>query len=270
MSRQKYSNLLNGFGLLSAGILLAGAAVGAHATTLKQTAATIAQAPAAPTVPSVPMAPTLPGTPVPNVPTMPGATMPGDAPAAMPETKMPDKPGQDGQTADVSTIVDIAGSNDSFKTLTAALKAAGLTEALSGKGPFTVFAPTDAAFAALPKGVVEMLLKPENKAKLVKLLSYHVVSGNLLAADLKTSNVKSLQGSDIKVKVGKTGVMVNNAMVVTADVKASNGVIHAIDKVLMPPESRTAKPGATKPHTTKPDAAKTKPAYKTKPAVTTP
>ena len=132
------------------------------------------------------------------------------------------------------TIVQIASTNGSFKTLTAALKAAGLIETLSSPGPFTVFAPTDAAFAALPKGTVEKLLKPENKAMLVKILTYHVVSGEVLSSSLKTGNVKTVEGSPVMVKVGTRGVMVNNARVLKADIKASNGVIHVIDRVIMP------------------------------------
>ena len=132
------------------------------------------------------------------------------------------------------TIVQIASTNGSFKTLTAALKAAGLISTLSSPGPFTVFAPTDAAFAALPKGTVEKLLKPENKAMLVKILTYHVVSGEVLSTSLKSGNVKTVEGSSVRVKVSPRGVMVNSAKVVKADIRASNGVIHVIDKVIMP------------------------------------
>ncbi len=136
-----------------------------------------------------------------------------------------------------NTIVDVAVANGSFKTLTAALKAAGLVETLKGNGPFTVFAPTDAAFAKLPKGTVEMLLKPENKAALVRILTYHVVSGNVLSTDLKSGQVRTLEGSPVNVMVGKDGVMINKSTVKAADVKASNGVIHVIDTVLMPPSN---------------------------------
>lgn len=136
-----------------------------------------------------------------------------------------------------NTIVDVAVANGSFKTLTAALKAAGLVETLQGNGPFTVFAPTDAAFAKLPAGTVEMLLKPENKATLVRILTYHVVSGNVLSTDLKSGEVKTLEGSPVNVMISKNGVMVNNSTVKAADVKASNGVIHVIDTVLMPPSN---------------------------------
>jgi uncharacterized surface protein with fasciclin (FAS1) repeats len=132
------------------------------------------------------------------------------------------------------TIVDIAVSAGTFNTLVAALKAAGLVEVLKGKGPFTVFAPTDEAFAALPKGTLENLLKPENKDKLVKILTYHVVSGTILSTDLKAGKVVTLEGSPVTIRLGKS-VTVNDARVVKADIKASNGVIHVIDKVILPP-----------------------------------
>jgi transforming growth factor-beta-induced protein len=144
------------------------------------------------------------------------------------------------------TITDIAANSPSFKTLTAALKAAGLTDTLASEGPFTVFAPTDAAFAALPKGTLEKLLLPENKDLLVKVLTYHVVPGKLLAKDLKAGPLTSVEGASIAVKVGSQGVMVNNATVATADVKASNGVIHAIDKVILPERPSAAKPAPSK------------------------
>ena len=132
-------------------------------------------------------------------------------------------------------IVDTAVANGSFKTLVAAVKAAGLVETLKGKGPFTVFAPTDAAFAKLPEGTVASLLKPENKAKLVAILTHHVLAGAVPSSAVigkklspKTVNVTSLSVD------GTKGVMVSGAKVIAADVKASNGVIHAIDKVLLP------------------------------------
>ena len=122
-----------------------------------------------------------------------------------------------------------------FKTLAAALKAAGLVDTLKGAGPFTVFAPTDEAFAKLPKGTVEDLLKPENKAKLTAILTYHVVPGKVMAADVagKEMMVKSVQGGEIDVN-GKDGVMVDNAKVIKADIVTDNGVIHVIDAVIMP------------------------------------
>src|SRR4028118_846674 len=132
-------------------------------------------------------------------------------------------------------IVAIASGDAQFKTLTKALGSAGLVTTLQGKGPFTVFAPTDAAFAALPKGTVENLLKPENKALLTKILTYHVVPGSVVSTSLKSGDVKSVEGSSLKVAVSTGKVTVGGANVVKADIKASNGVIHVIDKVLMPP-----------------------------------
>jgi len=132
-------------------------------------------------------------------------------------------------------IVDTAAANGKFGTLVAAVKAAGLVETLKGAGPFTVFAPTDDAFARLPAGTVEDLLKPENKAKLVKILTYHVLPGKVMAADVagKTMHVKTVEGSDVAVDA-TSGVKVDGATVVIADVAATNGVIHAIDHVIMP------------------------------------
>lgn len=137
-------------------------------------------------------------------------------------------------TAAAKDIVAIASGDAQFKTLTKAVTAAGLVTTLQGKGPFTVFAPTDAAFAALPKGTVENLLKPENKAKLTKILTYHVVPGSVLSTSLKSGDVKSVEGSSLKMAVSPGKVTVSGANVVKADIKASNGVIHVIDKVLMP------------------------------------
>jgi len=139
-------------------------------------------------------------------------------------------------TAAGKDIVAIASGDAQFETLTAALGAADLVTTLKGKGPFTVFAPTDAAFAALPKGTVENLLKPENKAQLTKILTYHVVPGSVLSTGLKSGNVKSVEGSSLKVGVNAGKVTVSGANVVKPDIKASNGVIHVIDKVLMPPK----------------------------------
>jgi uncharacterized surface protein with fasciclin (FAS1) repeats len=132
-------------------------------------------------------------------------------------------------------IVDTAVSAGSFNTLVAAVKAAGLVDTLKSPGPFTVFAPTDAAFAKLPAGTVENLLKPENRDKLVAILTYHVVPGKVMSADIagKTMEVKSVEGGMIDVDA-RNGVMVDNATVITPDVAASNGVIHVIDTVIMP------------------------------------
>ncbi|MEX0272409.1 fasciclin domain-containing protein [Leptolyngbyaceae cyanobacterium UHCC 1019] len=137
--------------------------------------------------------------------------------------------------AKTNTIVDVASGNKSFSTLVTAVKAAGLAETLSGKGPFTVFAPTNEAFNALPKGTLETLLKPENKATLQKILTYHVVSGTVMAKDVNPGSVKTVEGSPIMVKVQGGKVMINNANVIKTDIKASNGVVHVIDKVLLPP-----------------------------------
>ena len=132
-------------------------------------------------------------------------------------------------------IVDTAVSAGSFKTLTTALKAAGLVETLKGKGPFTVFAPTDGAFAKLPAGTVDSLLKPENKQKLTAILTYHVVAGNVKAADVvKLTSAKTLNGESVTIKTAGGTVMINDATVVKADIAATNGTIHVIDTVLMP------------------------------------
>jgi uncharacterized surface protein with fasciclin (FAS1) repeats len=132
-------------------------------------------------------------------------------------------------------IVDTAVSAGTFKTLVAAVKAAGLVDTLKGKGPFTVFAPTDAAFSKLPKGTVESLLKPENKAKLTAILTYHVLSGKVMASDIagKKMAAPTVQGSKVAIDATK-GVMVGGAKVTKADIETSNGVIHVIDTVLMP------------------------------------
>ncbi|MGZ8899475.1 MAG: fasciclin domain-containing protein [Limisphaerales bacterium] len=131
-------------------------------------------------------------------------------------------------------IVAIAAGDENFKTLVAAVKAAGLVETLQGKGPFTVFAPTDAAFAKLPAGTVEDLLKPENKEKLVSILTYHVIPGKVMAADVKTMEAKTVQGKNVKLQVSDAGVTVDNAKIVKTDLVAKNGVIHVIDTVILP------------------------------------
>jgi uncharacterized surface protein with fasciclin (FAS1) repeats len=134
-----------------------------------------------------------------------------------------------------SDIVDTAVAAGNFKTLAAALKAADLVETLKGKGPFTVFAPTDEAFGKLPKGTVEDLLKPENKNKLTAVLTYHVVSGRVLAADVvRLSKAKTVQGSEVKITVEDGKVRVDDANVVKTDIKCRNGVIHVIDAVILP------------------------------------
>jgi uncharacterized surface protein with fasciclin (FAS1) repeats len=138
--------------------------------------------------------------------------------------------------AHAKDIVDTATSAGSFTTLIAAIEAAGLSETLKGPGPFTVFAPTDDAFAKLPAGTVETLLKPENKDKLVQILTYHVVPGKVMSGDVagKTTEAKTVEGSTLEVDATKGGVMVDEARVVQADIAADNGVIHVIDSVILP------------------------------------
>jgi uncharacterized surface protein with fasciclin (FAS1) repeats len=132
-------------------------------------------------------------------------------------------------------IVDVAVANGSFTSLVAAVKAAGLVETLKGEGPFTVFAPTDEAFAALPEGTVESLLKPENRDMLTAILTYHVVPGKVLASDVvKLSSATTVEGSSVDIEVKEGSVFVDGAKVIQADVPASNGVIHVIDKVILP------------------------------------
>jgi len=130
------------------------------------------------------------------------------------------------------TIVDVAAANGNFKTLVAAVKAAGLADTLSGPGPLTVFAPTDAAFAKLPPGTVDALLKDPPKLKAI--LTYHVVAGKVMAKDVKTGTAPTVNGQTINLTASQGGVMVNDAKVTAADVAASNGVIHVIDTVLLP------------------------------------
>ena len=139
-------------------------------------------------------------------------------------------------SAYAANIVDTAVKAGQFNTLVAALSAAGLADTLKGAGPFTVFAPTDEAFKKLPPGTVENLLKPENKAQLVRILTYHVVSGKTLSADLagKKLDVKTIEGGMLTVDATMGGVSVNNAKVVSADVGADNGVIHVVDSVMLP------------------------------------
>jgi uncharacterized surface protein with fasciclin (FAS1) repeats len=132
-------------------------------------------------------------------------------------------------------IVETAIAAGNFKTLATALKAADLIETLKGKGPFTVFAPTDEAFAKLPAGTLDDLLKPENKKKLAGILTYHVVSGKVMAADVvKLTKAKTVEGKEVKIKVADGKVSVNNAKVAKTDIECSNGVIHVIDTVLLP------------------------------------
>lgn len=174
-------------------------------------------------------APATPGTTPDEQPTTP------EAPATDTPTTTPPGPGATDNQG--KNLLALAESNASFTTLTKALKAAGLTGALQGKDNLTIFAPTDAAFAKLPQDALQELLKPGNKEVLLKILTYHVVSGKILSTDLKSGEVKSLEGGTINVKVDPaTGVTVNDAKVTQADITGSNGVIHAIDQVILPPD----------------------------------
>lgn len=137
-------------------------------------------------------------------------------------------------SAPAADIVDTAVAGK-FNTLVAAVKAAGLVDTLKGPGPFTVFAPTDEAFAKLPNGILDSLLKPENKAKLASILTYHVVPGKVMAADVvKLNSAKTAQGQSIAIKTANGGVMVDGAKVIKTDIVTSNGVIHVIDSVILP------------------------------------
>jgi uncharacterized surface protein with fasciclin (FAS1) repeats len=141
-------------------------------------------------------------------------------------------------SARAADIIDTAVGAGQFKTLAAAVTAAGLAETLKGTGPYTVFAPTDEAFAKLPAATVENLLKPENKDQLTAILTYHVVAGKVMAADVvKLKEAKTVNGKNVKITVNGDQVMVNDAKVTAADVDASNGVIHVIDSVMLPPEN---------------------------------
>ncbi|MBV5260893.1 fasciclin domain-containing protein [Synechococcus moorigangaii CMS01] len=174
---------------------------------------------------------------------MPAAEMP---PVGAPPVETPAAEPTDDEAAMMApTVVDIAASNEAFSTLVAAVSAADLVETLSGEGPFTVFAPTNDAFAALPEGVLESLLLPENKDLLTKILTYHVVSGNVLSTDLAEGAVPTVEGNDVMISLeDEGGIKVNDANVVMADIEASNGVVHVIDTVILPPDL-VAQAGAT-------------------------
>jgi uncharacterized surface protein with fasciclin (FAS1) repeats len=201
-----------------AAIAAAGAAIAlplSAQTTPVEPAAKPEMAAPKPTAPSVEAAPAVPSVEAPAVPTAPTPTT--------------------ATAAAQGTIVDVAAASDTFKTLVSALTEAELTEVLKGEGPFTVFAPTDEAFAALPKGTIEKLLLPENRDTLVKILTYHVVPGSITSDQIAAGDVTTVEGSAATVAVTDGEVTVEGASVVQADILASNGVIHAIDKVIMPP-----------------------------------
>ena len=159
---------------------------------------------------------------------------PAEEPVA--EEPTPETEAAEGIDTENYTITELTGNSDSFNILTAALAEAGLTEELSGAGPFTIFAPTDEAFEALPDGLVDQLMLPENKAVLRQILAYHVVPGEVLSTDLETGSITTVEGEDIEVTAGDTVTTVNDANVILADVAASNGIIHVIDSVMVPPE----------------------------------
>ncbi len=180
-----------------------------------------------------------PSEPTPRTPRTIPESQPTTPPTQVPstETPTPTPPGPGASDNQGKNLLALAESNASFTTLTKALKAAGLTGALQGKDNLTIFAPTDAAFAKLPPDALQELLKPGNKEVLMKILTYHVVPGKILSTDLKSGEVKSLEGGIINVKVDPaTGVTVNDAKVTQADITGSNGVIHAIDQVILPPD----------------------------------
>lgn len=164
-----------------------------------------------------------------------------DAPAAEEEVTAAEPAegyGTEEPMADGPTVVDLAASDESFSTLVAAIEAAELTEVLSGEGPYTVFAPTNEAFEALPEGTLEQLLLPENRDLLTQILTYHVVPAEVMAADVASGEAPTVAGAPISIMVDETTgeIMVNEAAVVMPDVVASNGVIHVIDQVLLPPD----------------------------------
>ena len=172
---------------------------------------------------------------------LPPVTQPPTIPTVTPPltTTSPVTPSPVGTTANrnLAELAQSAASQGQFQTLTRAVQAAGLNDQLTTPGPYTVFAPTDAAFAALPKATLDNLLKPENKQKLVKLLAYHVVPGQVTSSQLTSGQVKTIEGTPVTVKVDNTSktITVNGAKVTQADIPASNGIVHIVDKVILPP-----------------------------------
>ena len=156
------------------------------------------------------------------------------AAGALPAAQAQDHPAKTAKPASGNDIVAIASGADDFKTLVTAIEAAGLVETLQGEGPFTVFAPTDEAFAKLPDGALEDLLKPANKAQLAGILACHVVPGKIMAADMKTMKATNVSGQDLHIEVADGVVTVDGAKVIKADIVAGNGVIHVIDTVIIP------------------------------------
>ncbi len=165
------------------------------------------------------------------------ASNPAEDAAVVDPAEMPEADTATDTAATGETIVDVAAANGSFETLVTAIQAAGLEETLRSEGPYTVFAPTDEAFAALPEGTLEKLLLPENQETLAQILSYHVIQGAVPSSDIESGAVSTVEGADLNIAVDTAGVMVNDtATVVEPDVIADNGVIHVIDAVLLPPD----------------------------------
>lgn len=235
-------NSLNNVTLVKRAAGLVGMLAASVAIALPVAAQIKPEAPVAPEAESAQIKPEAPTTPE-AAPTAPGGTAPiapeTEAAPTTPEAA-PLAPGAQAPTttpsvaATTGSIVDVASASDSFKTLVSALTEAELAEVLQGEGPFTVFAPTDEAFAALPAGTVEELLKPENRETLVQILKYHVVSGAYPSSSLSSGEVPTVEGSSVTVSVNDGKVMVDDANVIQPDITATNGVIHAIDRVILP------------------------------------
>lgn len=205
---------------------------------------------------------TAPDTTVSATPPAPDATVSATPPAPDATTEAVATDGTDSGAALVSneseSVVGIASSSPSFSTFTQAVEAAGLTETLAGDGAYTVFAPTDEAFAALPAGTLEELLKPENKEQLVKVLQYHVLPTEVASSQIQPGEVPTVEGSNLNLELVDGKVKVNGAEVVQPDINGSNGVIHVIDQVILPPDATqpdATQPGAAQPDAAQPDAA---------------
>jgi uncharacterized surface protein with fasciclin (FAS1) repeats len=228
------------------GVTLAAAAISTSQAQSRLPEMTVPSTPSVPGTPSVPSTPSIPGqttmpsasatpnptrTSVPRRSQSPQPTSTSTAtPSATSSPRITEPSSQNG-----STIVDLAIKSKQFKTLVAAVKAAELVDTLSSEGPFTLFAPNDKAFAKLDQNVLKKLLKPVNKDALQKVLKYHVLSGAVMAKDIKAGSVKTVEGNTVRLRLPRSGVTVNGAKVLKADVSASNGVVHTIDTVLIPP-----------------------------------
>jgi uncharacterized surface protein with fasciclin (FAS1) repeats len=171
--------------------------------------------------------------PTDNVPTAtsPSQPAPATTPTATPTTSSASPTDQTS-----GSIIDVASANPSLKMMTAAIQAAGLTSTLQGKGPFTVFAPTDQAFAAVPAATRQRVLQPENRAILTRILTYHVVPGEITSSQLKSGDVKTVEGKTVDIQVNSNQVTVNDAKVTQPDIRANNGVIHVVDRIIIPPD----------------------------------